>query len=124
MKFSLNTMKILFSLVSILSTVVHQVGAEQDCETECSSVYYKDKEILRGLCINGCSTMPEMFNAEFPYLLGPLTMQAYPELTNSDPEELKDMTGTLFARVHVNRTKMQFSLSMDTNPTPFFPYFA
>lgn len=118
MQFSLKNVSLFF----LVSTPSIMVGAQQDCETECNSVY--DDDILRALCTNACSTMPEMFSAEFPYLLGPLTMQPYPELTNTDPEELKNMTGTLFARVNVDRTKMQFYLDMDTNPTPFFPYFA
>lgn len=122
MKFFQTTIA-LFPLVSTLSTMgVHQVGAQEDCDADCSSVYTDD--ILKGLCINACSTNPTMFSAEFPYLLGPLTMQAYPELANTDPEEMKDLTGTLYARVNAERTKMQFYLDMDTNPTPFFPYFA
>ena len=122
MKLSQNAVTVL-SLISSVGMMMHPaVGAEQDCEAECSGVY--SDTILKGLCTSACSSMPELFDAEFPYLLGPLSMQPYPDLTNSDPEELKDLTGTLYARVSADRMKMQFYLDMDTNPTPFFPYFA
>lgn len=51
-------------------------------------------------------------------------MKPYPETTNSDPAELANLTGTMYARVDINREKMQFYYVMDDNPSPFYPYFA
>lgn len=94
----------------------------QECSAVCSDVY-NDGTIL-GLCVELCESQPDLFDVDFPYLLGPLTMQPYAELTNSDPDELKELTGKLWVRVSADRLRMQFYLVMDSNPSPFFPYFA
>lgn len=98
-----------------------------DCETQCSAQYPTDTDgnaLLLDLCVNACANQPELFDVEFPYLFGPLKIQPYAEFTGVDPNEIADLTGVLWARVDVSRTRMQFYYSMDDNPEPYFPYAA
>ena len=95
-----------------------------DCEMQCSTGGYENSTTLWDLCVTSCTQSPDLFDVQYPYLIGPLTVQPYPDLTNVDPDEVKNFTGTLWARVNQDRNKMQFYYKMDSDPEPFYPYFA
>ena len=110
------------ALFVIFTTLMAGVRSELSCKEQCDAAY--SDPVGADLCTHACTSAPELFHVDFPYMIGPLKLQPYPELTNVDPEELKNLTGELWARVNVDRTKMQFYYQMDHNPEPFFPYFA
>ena len=111
------------TLLGLLATAALVVRGEDNCNDVCAAAY-SETAVAFDLCVNACDGTPELFHVDFPYLIGPLTLQPYPELTNSDPLELKNLTGELWARVNTGRNQMQFYYQMSDNPEPFFPYFA
>ncbi|CAB9518369.1 expressed unknown protein [Seminavis robusta] len=116
--YSLSWLYVTAHLAKAQDSVVGDGACQQECEAA-----YADPTMI-DLCNTACLEQPELFHVDFPYIFGPLTVQPYPNLTNADPTELEDLTGTLWARVNVDRNRMQFMYEMDSNPEPFFPYFA
>eukprot|EP00934_Nitzschia_sp_Nitz4_P003031 Nitzschia sp. Nitz4//scaffold144_size56818//43638//44989//NITZ4_006545-RA/size56818-processed-gene-0.72-mRNA-1//1//CDS//3329536540//3021//frame0 len=96
------------------------------CPEQCQAQYsYDDTVPMLLLCTEACENSadkPYSFDAAYPYVLGPLPMAPRAELTYSDPDELANLTGTLYARVDKTRQRMQFWYEMDHNPEPMFPY--
>ena len=119
---------------------------DYDCSTQCENVYkdassisidgdgsISDSNVLYELCYEACMEKSDLFHVDYPYILGPLTIQPYAELTNSDPIELANLTGILYARINKDRNRIQFKYTMDNNHNnesasdnnePFYPYFA
>ena len=96
--------------------------ARELCDIQCTE-YYKETDVYDP-CVEWCVDSPEYFDVGYPYVFGPLVLQPYPELTGIDGFEIKDLVGELWARVDKDRRKIQFRYRMETNPAPFYPYFA
>ena len=102
-------------------------ASAQNCSDVCSPKYSSNPTVVSS-CTSLCDGQPTLFNVNYPYLLGPLPMKPYPELTGAPVDELNaafsNRNNRLYARVNSERDKIQFYLDMVDNPEPYFPYFA
>lgn len=82
----------------------------QDWQPECLPPEYD--EVL--LCTSACDSLNSgELDAVFLYIFGPLSLIPYPEITFSDPVELQNLSGRVYARVDKGRSRMQSYYRMD-----------
>jgi hypothetical protein len=110
---------------AIVGVVMTRCAMAQDCSTACSTKYGSNATLLSS-CSSLCADKPQLFNVEYPYLLGPFPFKAYPELTGAPADEIRaafpSNTNQVYLRVNAQRDKTQFYLDMMDNPEPYFPY--
>jgi hypothetical protein len=110
-----------FAALTLWASFAPLVRGQGVCSARCDT--YSGTDVFAP-CISWCENNEDYFDEEYPYVLGPLALQPYPELTGIDGGEIKDLVGELWARIDARRQKIQFRYRMNTNPEPFYPYFA
>jgi hypothetical protein len=112
---------------AIVSAGTMRCAIAQDCNTVCSTKYGSNANLVSS-CSILCADRPQLFSVDYPYLLGPLPMKVYPELTGGSAAEMSaafpSSANQMYVRVNDQRDKIQFYLDMANNPEPYFPYFA
>jgi hypothetical protein len=113
--------------LGIVTFVMTRFAAAQNCTAVCSTNYGANAT-LRSSCATLCASQPQLFDVDYPYLLGPLPMKPYAELTGAPAAEINaafsSPSNHMYVRVNADRNKIQFYLNMTDNPEPYFPYFA
>jgi hypothetical protein len=119
----------LSTALAIISFATTRFAVAQDCTAVCSTKYGAKNATLGSGCANLCADHPQLFDVDYPYLLGPLPMKPYAELTGAPAAEINaafpsNSSNHVYVRVNADRDKIQFYLNMTDNPEPYFPYFA